>query len=72
MIIDKCPSCNREYEWDSDGDFYKETLQVPTISPDNLEREITLHLCPHDKCVIAITVTDDSGSSVYIPSTKEV
>jgi hypothetical protein len=71
-ICDKCPSCEREYEWDNSLCSYIGCLEVPTVTPDDTEREITLHLCPHDKCVIAITVTDDLGSSVYIPSTKSV
>jgi hypothetical protein len=69
MLTDSCPVCERVYAYDDCQDTYKESLEIVAKVKG---REVTLHTCPDDGGVIAITLSDKFGSSVYIPSTKEL
>lgn len=73
-IIDKCPGCQREFGWDSCGDFYVgsvEQTQHLTPAGEN-PKTITLFICPDCDVTFAIGLQDNRGGEIFVPSTKEL
>jgi hypothetical protein len=75
-ITDKCPHCQRVFEYDTCQDTYSECKRLSVFPGEdcsiNPPEELTLYLCPDDAGVVAIAVLNHHGEEVYVPSTQEL
>lgn len=76
-VTELCPVCRKEYVYDTEQDAYEGVIEAEGFLGGAAARlsgtkQITLHLCPEDNGVIAVTINDEHGGTLYEPSTKEI
>jgi hypothetical protein len=71
-MITNCPYCNCPHEYDHATDDYLEAgpPQLATLVGGVSRRYVQLHTCDNCGAVLAVTVVDEDGETLYTPYTE--